>query len=154
MRRHPKIRAWLFVAGGICGLLPAPLHAEELEGAIVVARDVPTRHAFLPGTGEPLIVKTAPFLDVWGAINPGEPLTDGEAETIVGRWHTRGLAINDLDKANHLAADSAAVSAAGLDRGGSAGAGIGGLVSEALDSGLGSLQVGLGEMRAAVAGGG
>ena len=134
--------------------LPIATHAQEIEGAIIVARDVPTRHAFLPGSGEPLVVNTAPFVDVWGGISPGTPMNDHEADAVVGRFDKRHQTAADLDRMGRFAPDAVAMDATSLNGGGSAQSGIGGIVGQALDSGLGSLKAGLDQVQSVLGGGG
>jgi hypothetical protein len=131
------------------GNLPATALAQELEGAIVVARDVPERYAFLPGAGEALTVKTAPFLDVWAGINPGKPIPDAAADAIAAKTtgstlNTRDLGIDSAD-AFRLEAGST-----GLNPSHAQGSGVGALVGQAVAGGMGSLQSGLGQMQSAL----
>jgi hypothetical protein len=131
------------------GNLCATAHAQELEGAIVVARDVPERYAFLPGTGEALTVKTAPFLDVWAGINPGKPIPDAAADAVAAKTtgptlNIQDLGINSAD-AIRLEAGSTALSQSHAQ-----GSGVGALVGQAVGGGISSLQSGLGQMQSAL----
>lgn len=146
-------RLWFWLLGGTAGLcagLPTGAQAQDADGHIVVMRDVPTRHAFLPKSGDALIVKTAPFEDVWGGISPGRVLSDAEASSVVGQG--KALDPGSREDMSHevIRAGDVAVGAVTFDRGQSGGSGVAGIVGQSLDTGLGALRTGLGQVQSAV----
>ena len=132
-------------------ILPHLAHGQELQGAIVVSRDVPERYAFLPGAGEALTVKTAPFGDVWSGTNPAKVLSDVEAENVVGQQTPGpGLLPHGFGHPDNLGAAHSGVAAGGTDRSGSFASSVGGVVGQSLETGLGALKTGLGQMQSAL----
>lgn len=113
-------------------------------------RDVPTRHAFLPKSGEALIVKTAPFGEIWGGISPGKVLSDAEASSVVGQGNAFGPRAREALSYEVITAGDVGVGAATLDRGHSVGSSIAGIVNQSLDTGLGALRTGLGQVKSAL----
>jgi hypothetical protein len=131
------------------GIQAAPALAQEVEGGIVVARDVPERYAFLPGSGEALVVKTAPFLDVWAGISPGAPIPDSAADSVAAKTTSPGQDIHDMKFAS---ADALRLegNASALHQSSAQGSGIGALVGQSVDSGISSLHSGLGQLQTAL----
>ena len=141
---------WVFcIVAGIAGALPTTALAQEVEGAIVVARDVPERYAFLPGSGEALTVKTAPFLDVWAGINPGKPIADAAADSVAARTTGPETGTQALGN-NPAAAFRLETGSAALNQSHAQGSGVGGLVGQAVDVGMSSLRSGLDQMQSAL----
>ena len=143
-------KKWAFaiVAAGL-GALPTAALAQDTEGVIVVSRDVPERYAFLPGTGEALTVKTAPFLDVWAGINPGSPITDSAADAVAAK--TTGPRLNPKDfTGDPSAALRLEGGASALTQSHAQGSGVGGLFGQAVDGGMSSLHSGLDQIQSAL----
>ena len=146
-------RLWLWLLGGTAGLcagLNTDAQAQDVDGHIVVMRDVPTRHAFLPKSGDALIVKTAPFEEVWGGISPGKVLSDAEASSVVGQGNALGPGSREALSYDMIKGGDVGIGAATLDRGHSAGSGLAGIVGQSLDTGLGALRTGLGQVQSVV----
>ena len=142
-------RKWVFavVAAGL-GAVPAAGVAQDTEGVLVVGRDVPERYAFLPGTGEALTVKTAPFVDVWAGINPGKPITDSAADAVAAK--TTGPRLGPQDFGGDAAAFQLETGSAALNQSHAQGSGVGGLVGQAVDGGMSSLRSGLDQIQSAL----
>lgn len=146
-------RLWLWLLGGTAGLcsgLHTGAQAQSAEGHIVVMRDVPTRHAFLPKSGEALIVKTAPFGEVWGGISPGKVISDAEASSVFGQANAHRSGTREAFSHEVIATGDLGLGAATLDRGPSVGSGVAGIVGQSLDTGLGALRTGLGQVQSAL----
>lgn len=141
---------WVFavVAGGL-GTLSSTALAQDTEGVIVVARDVPERYAFLPGSGEALTVKTAPFVEIWAGINPGKPIPDSAADAVAAKTTGPSLGLQDLGN-NPAAAFRLETSSGALNQSHAQGSGVGGLVGQAVDGGISSLRSGLDQMQSAL----
>lgn len=143
-------RKWVLavIAAGL-GALPTAGLAQDSEGVLVVGRDVPERYAFLPGTGEALTVKTAPFVDVWAGINPGKPITDSAADAVAAKTTGPRLSPEDFGT-NPAAAFRLETGAAALNQSHAQGSGVGGLVGQAVDGGMSSLRSGLDQIQSAL----
>ena len=133
----------------VIGSFPAALQAQEVQGAIVVARDVPERYAFLPGSGEALTVQTAPFVNIWSGISLGDPIPDAAADAVAAKTTgpdnaMRGVRLESLD------IDSASREPGVGNQATSQAGGVGALVAQALDNGMSSLHTGLDQMQSAL----
>lgn len=133
----------------VFGAVSTTAVAQQAEGVIVIARDVPERYAFLPGSGEALTVKTAPFVDVWAGMNPGEPISNSAADAIAAKTTSPN------PRWQYLASDSAAAFRLETDssvpnQSHAQGSGVGGLIGQAVDGGMSSLRSGLDQMQSAL----
>jgi hypothetical protein len=133
----------------VLGALSTAAAAQQAEGVIVVARDVPERYAFLPGSGEALTVKTAPFVEVWAGINPGRPISNSAADAIAARTTSRNPRLqylgSDFATALRLETNPSVSNQSNSQR-----SGVGTLVGQAIDGGMGSLRSGLDQMQSAL----
>ncbi len=141
---------WLLgVVAAVLGTLSTTALAQETEGVLVVARDVPERYAFLPGSGQALTVKTAPFLEVWAGIGPGAPIPDAAADAVAARTTgpDTGMQALGIDSADAIRLEANSTS---LSQSHAQGSGVGALVGQAVGGGMGSLRSGLDQMQSAL----
>ncbi len=140
----------------LAGIAP-PVAAQNDPGAggvIIIGRDVPTRHAFLPGTGEATVVRTAPDMRVFSALGiSGQPMSDDEAANVAaatGQFETNNFYLQD--SGNHVV-NTLRQTTGQFAESGASGGGLGGSIASTISTGMSGLQGGLSALRSVLGAG-
>lgn len=122
------------------------------QGSITYIREVPVRHAYLPGEpGDVHYVKTDPSEHVFGALQGLTPLSDAEAAGIFAETHgARDHAVGALPEALNLALMGE--TQASRSSAGSMNSGLGHTISDSLGGATSALAGALGVLGSSVGG--